>query len=54
MSQLPVRFSDSQRAKISAEAQREGVSASQWVRELVVAHLARLETQRENDQEPRS
>lgn len=43
MQETTIRFSASTYARLQAEAAREGVSAAQYVRELVVAHFARLD-----------
>lgn len=45
MRETKVRFSASTYDRLLAEAQKEGVPVAQYVRELVIVHLARLPAQ---------
>lgn len=49
MHESTIRFSATTYARLRQEAEREGVSIAQYVRELVVAHLATLDAKRQAD-----
>lgn len=53
MHESTIRFSATTYERLRQEAQKEGVSIAQYVRELTVAHLARLDAQRGDDRPSR-
>lgn len=46
MHESTIRFAATTYARLQDEAAKEGISVAQYVRELVVAHLARLDALR--------
>lgn len=53
MRKTNIGFAVSTYARLQAEADKEEITIAQYVRELVVAHFARLDAQREADQSSR-